>query len=98
MNKIEIRQVLDATELLRIIMAGRTEDGLKEIVLIVSPQSKAMFDEGLDRHIVEKGLSVIGKPFYNLQDLPKETSIVFPSGIKVTVTTHVQEPHVKEAS
>ena len=90
MKKIDIIEVRDAAELMRMVFAGREPDAMREIKIIVSPQAKAVYDEAVHKYASEIGINnpLINPPVLTMAKTP--TTIIFPSGIKVTVTD-VQE-------
>jgi len=89
MKQIDIIEVRDAAELMRMVFAGREINTLKEIKLIVSQQAKDIYDQAIYKYAADNGIINSGKDFPTIGSATKNTTMVFPSGIKVTVTTDV---------
>jgi len=89
MKKIDIIEVRDAAELMRMVFAGRDINTLKEIKLIVSPEAKTIYDQAVFRYAADHGVINSGIEFPTFNEGLQNTTMVFPSGIKVTVTTDV---------
>jgi hypothetical protein len=94
MKQIDIVEIRDAGELMRMVLGDRNRTALKEIKLVVSHEAKVQCDIAINAYAAKNGFNDIHSiraPIVK-SDRPSPTSIIFPGGLKVTFIEYVQEP------